>query len=72
MVGHRKGEVRAGDRDAARGDLAESVVRALVDEVPVDPQERQPVVALGHHMRVPQLVEQRPGGGHDGCPISHA
>jgi hypothetical protein len=40
----------------------EGVVRALVDEMPVDPQQGEAVVAFGDDVASPELVEQRQRG----------
>jgi len=65
VVGDAEGQVRPRDRGPARGDLPEGVVRALVHEMPVDPQQREPVVAARDDVGVPQSVEQGAGGLQD-------
>ena len=45
MVGHPEGQTRLGDLDAALGQLAEGVKRALMNVVTVDPEQRLTVLA---------------------------
>src|SRR5688572_2374090 len=63
MVGDTEGEVRMGDLGAALPQLVEGMKRALVHKVPIDPQQRLPVLAGYDGVTVPELVEQGPRTG---------
>ena len=58
VIGDAEGQIGTRDAAVARGDLAEGMVRAFMDEMPVDPDQRQAIVAAGHDVVVPQFVKQ--------------
>ncbi len=64
MVGDAEGQPRLGDRDAALGELAEGVERALVDIVAVDPEQRRAVLAAQDLVGGPELVDDGLGLVH--------
>jgi hypothetical protein len=66
MVGHPEGEVRPRHRRVATSKLGEGVVRPLVHEVPVDPEQGLPVLAGENRVLVPNLVEEGAGLAHGG------
>ena len=63
MIGDAEGQLGMGDAPAARRDLIESQERALVQQMPVDPEQRRAVLASAYRVRVPQLVD------HGAAPI---
>ena len=58
MILDAEGQVRPRQLGAARLQLVEGVERAFMQEMPVDPEQALPVLALHDDMRVPDLVEQ--------------
>ena len=66
MVGHPEGEVRPRHQSIAFSELGKGVVRSFVHEVPVDPEQRLPVLASENRVLVPNLVEEGAGLAHGG------
>ena len=64
MIGDGEGEVWFGDRSASLLHLAESMKRAFVHVMAIDPEQRRAVVAAHDLMRSPQLVDQGLGFAH--------
>ncbi len=61
VVGDREGQFRPADLAAGMVEHAEGVERALVQQVPVDGEERLAVGAGRHDVGVPDLVEEGAG-----------
>lgn len=64
MIDDSERQVGPGNPQGAFGELTEGVVRALMDEMPVDPEQRLPVFLRDDDVRVPHLTEQRPRHVH--------
>src|SRR5262249_3770789 len=64
MIGDAKGELWLCDTPSASFHLAKSVKRALMDVMPINPEEAGSVVAPHNFMRGPELVDQGLGIAH--------
>src|ERR1700761_8868166 len=64
MIGNAERQIGPTNCSAGVVQFVEGVKAALVDQVPIDPQQAGPVVSRGNDMAVPDLVKQGEGTCH--------
>ncbi len=70
MVGDADGQGRLGHRQGTFRQLGEGVVRAFVDVMPIDEEQRRAVLPQGDLVIGPDLVEEGAGRAHDAGALS--